>query len=155
MSLGIIGIINDDRPFDPRPFLSWPCLMWGANYFGAHLQGGRWLVWDKVRNGGAGDFSDAEIAWCSKNGATKTFHQMWMGVQRDSQLCEKRVHPTEKPVALLQWCLGFFPEAGSILDPYMGSGTTGWLLFENAAASPALRSTNPTFQSRAAASKPR
>jgi DNA modification methylase len=36
-----------------------------------------------------------------------------------------RVHPTQKPVALMQWCLGFLPDARTILDPFMGSGTTG------------------------------
>jgi DNA modification methylase len=48
-----------------------------------------------------------------------------MGVQRSSQVGEARRHPTEKPVKLFEWCLGFLPEATTILDPFMGSGTTG------------------------------
>ena len=37
----------------------------------------------------------------------------------------KRDHPTQKPVELMEWCLGFIPESGMIFDPFMGSGTTG------------------------------
>jgi site-specific DNA-methyltransferase (adenine-specific) len=124
-SLGVSRIIGDDTPFDPSILLQWPCLMWGANYYQVALPRGRWLVWDKIEHGGSGDFSEAEIAWCSIPGATKIFRHMWMGVQRASQTGEPRQHPTEKPVALMEWCVGFLPDAEVIADPFMGSGTTG------------------------------
>lgn len=125
VSRGASNIANDDRPFDPSFMLRWPALLWGANYYAKHLPAGRWVAWDKVCNGGAGDFSEIEFAWCSHSGASKLFRHMWLGVQRHSQVGEARQHPTEKPVALLDWCLNFFPTANRILDPFMGSGTTG------------------------------
>jgi DNA modification methylase len=118
-------IVGDDEPFDPAHLLQWPCILWGSNYYAQSLPVGRWLIWDKTFGGGAGDFSDAEMAWCSGGGATRTFRHLLMGVQRKSQVGEERQHPTEKPIALMEWCLGFFPNAATILDPYMGSGTTG------------------------------
>jgi DNA modification methylase len=118
-------IIGDEHPFDPEHLLHWPCILWGSNYYAQALPVGRWLIWDKTYGGGAGDFSDAEMAWCSERGATRTFRHLWMGVQRKSQVGDPRQHPTEKPVALMEWCLGFFPKATTIVDPYMGSGTTG------------------------------
>jgi hypothetical protein len=125
ITLGASDIFGDDEPFDPSHLLAWPCLLWGANYYAQLLPVGRWLIWDKTFGGGAGDFSDAEMAWCSERGATRTFRHLWMGVQRKSQVGDPRQHPTEKPIALMEWCLGFFPNAATVLDPYMGSGTTG------------------------------
>ena len=125
LSLGASGIANDDKAFDPTFMMRWPSLLWGANHYAKLLPAGRWLAWDKVCNGGAGDFSEVEFAWCSHSGPSKVFRHMWMGVQRHSQVGEARQHPTEKPVALLDWCIGFFPTATRILDPFAGSGTTG------------------------------
>lgn len=128
-SLGFGGMVGDDRPFDASHLLQWPCVLWGANFYGHTLPPatGSWLVWDKVEHGGAGDFSDAEIAWCSRKGATKTYRHMWMGVQRASEQAEPRVHPTQKPVALLSWSISrlLLQDDAVIVDPYMGSGTTG------------------------------
>ena len=44
---------------------------------------------------------------------------------RESERHVPRVHPTQKPVALMAWCLSFAPDAQTVLDPFMGSGTTG------------------------------
>jgi site-specific DNA-methyltransferase (adenine-specific) len=49
---------------------------------------------------------------------------MWNGVLRASEIAEKTLHPTQKPIALMRWCLGLFPKAQTVLDPFMGSGTT-------------------------------
>lgn len=122
---GTGGIAGDSVPFDPAHLLHLPCLLWGGDHFAHQLPRGRWLLWDKTLGGGSGDFSDFEVAWLSKPGAAKIFRHLWMGVQRESQVGQARHHPTEKPIALMEWCLGFFPEARTILDPYMGSGTTG------------------------------
>ena len=90
-------------------------LVWGGNYFTDRLPVSRgWLYWNKMMGG---DFSDGELAWTSLDKPLKSF-----------ALCNKmggKEHPTQKPVALMEWCLGFFPDAQTILDPFMGSGTTG------------------------------
>lgn len=116
-----------DGEFDPSHFLSFSSvLLWGANYYANKLpSGGRWLLWDKQRYGGSGDFSEFEVAWSNRGTAIKAFRHMWLGVQRDSEVGEPRVHPTQKPVALMSWCIGLMPSQGVILDPFMGSGTTG------------------------------
>jgi len=116
----------DTEKFDPAAILQFKnVLCWGANFYADKLPGGRWLLWDKQCQGGAGDFSEFEIAWCSRGTAIKAFRHMWLGVQRDSEISEARLHETQKPVELMKWCLAFFKEAETVLDPYMGSGTTG------------------------------
>jgi site-specific DNA-methyltransferase (adenine-specific)/modification methylase len=125
VSRGTAGIAGDDVQFDPSLFLDRPSILWGADHYAARLPRGRWLLWDKTLGGGSGDFSDFEVAWFSKPGAAKIFRHLWMGVQRESQTGELRFHPTEKPIALLAWCIAFVPDAKTILDPFMGSGTTG------------------------------
>lgn len=121
-------IIGDDRPFDPSPWLSWPCVMWGANHYAAALPKGRWLAWNKLGHMTPwDDFCDVELAWCSERGADRIFSLLWKGlIQGDKEgVSGERWHPTQKPVALMKWCLGFLPNAQTILDPFMGSGTTG------------------------------
>ena len=90
-------------------------IIWGGNYFADLLPPSMgWLYWQKLMGG---DFSDGELAWTSRNSALREF-----------TLCNKgagKQHPTQKPLALMQWCLGFLPDATTILDPFMGSGTTG------------------------------
>lgn len=90
-------------------------IIWGGNYF-ADLLPPRmgWLYWQK-RMGG--DFSDGELAWTSRQSALREFTRCPKGMDKG--------HPCEKPVELMRWCLGFVPQAHTILDPFMGSGTTG------------------------------
>ena len=115
----------DSKPFNPSIlFFGVPVVCWGANWYADRLPAGRWLLWDKQCEGGSGDFSEFEIAWCSIGTSIKAFRHMWLGVQRDSEVGEARIHPTQKPVALIVWCLGFV-DGETILDPFMGSGTTG------------------------------
>ena len=67
-------------------------------------------------------YSDGELAWTSiRGGSVKKFTQCASGLAANR---DGRVHPTQKPLALMQWCLGFLPDAHTILDPFMGSGTT-------------------------------
>jgi site-specific DNA-methyltransferase (adenine-specific)/modification methylase len=98
-------------------------IIWGGNYFADILpQGGRWLFWDKLNS--MPSYSDGEMAWTSVRGASvKKFTQCNNGLAslRDGE----RVHPTQKPVNLMKWCLSFVPDAQTILDPFMGSGSTG------------------------------
>lgn len=103
-----------------------PKIIWGGNYFDLG-PAPRWLVWDKQN--GCNDFADGEMAWCSNAGAMRLFRWQWNGFIRKGEMDKTntptfRVHPTQKPVALMEWCLGFLPNAKTILDPFMGSGTT-------------------------------
>ena len=92
-------------------------IIWGGNYFADLLPATRkWLVWDK---GQRIDQSDGELAYTSLDGALRIFTQ-----NRVALLIDGAKHPTQKSVALMQWCLGFLPNAHTIHDPFMGSGTT-------------------------------
>jgi len=118
---------GDDKPIDPAPLLnlSVPLIVWGGNYIADRLPPVKgWLIWNKRVNGQSNDFADCEIAWTNLDEPARVFNHLWMGMLRAS---EQGVHdhPTQKPVALMAWCLGFLPDAHSILDPFMGSGTTG------------------------------
>ena len=94
-------------------------IIWGGNYFADLLPAtGKWLVWDK---GQRIKQSDGELAWTSFNGAMRIYT-----LNRVVLLVDGAEHPTQKPVALMKWCIGHLPaSAMTILDPFMGSGTTG------------------------------
>jgi DNA modification methylase len=93
-------------------------IIWGGNYFG--LPAARcWLVWDKEING---EFADCELAWTNLDKPVKKIRHMWNGMLR--KYGEAREHPTQKPQDVILWCLGHVPEAKTVLDPWMGSGTT-------------------------------
>jgi DNA modification methylase len=115
------SIANDDKPFDPAEWLPFPeVILWGANHFAARLPVGTQLVWVKRLDAAFGSFlSDAEVAW-QKGG-----HGVYCW--RDTSLCGEakyREHPTQKPLDLMRWCIKRM-KASTILDPFMGSGTTG------------------------------
>ena len=119
---------GDDQPFDPSPWLQWPCVLWGANHYASRLPNAAgWLVWDKRHNMPSNDQSDVELAFCNVGGSARIFRKTWNG--GGSLLAEngpeRAIHPTQKPVAVMAWCMGFLPDAETILDPFMGSGTTG------------------------------
>jgi site-specific DNA-methyltransferase (adenine-specific)/modification methylase len=91
----------------------------GGNYF--HLPPTScWLVWDKLNSG---DFADCELAWTNWPKAVRRIQYLWNGMIRQSK--EERFHPTQKPLEVMKWVIGLCPKADTILDPYMGSGTTG------------------------------
>jgi site-specific DNA-methyltransferase (adenine-specific)/modification methylase len=118
---------GNDNEFDPAPWLTGKeQLFWGYEHFGHRLpHRGRQLVWDK-RCGVAPERrqADCETAWHSKPGAARIFRHLWDGFLRDSEQGEERTHPTQKPIALMEWCLTFV-EAQTIFDPFMGVRATG------------------------------
>ena len=118
---------GDDQPFDPTPFLNYSgVVLWGANYYADRLPpSGQWLVWDKRDGVGFNDQADCELAWTSGTGGTvpRMFVHRWNGMLKASERADRRLHPTQKPVALMAWCLTFMPD-GVVLDPFMGSGST-------------------------------
>lgn len=96
-------------------------IIWGGNYFGLPAAS-KWLVWDKENSG---DFADCELAWTNLPGAVRIFRHMWNGMLRASERNAPRVHPTQKPIALMEWCISQAGDVESVIDPFMGSGTTG------------------------------
>lgn len=101
--------------FDAMRACSSDQIIWGGNYFTDKLPPSKgWLYWRKLMGG---DFSDGELAWTSRDRALREFTKCPKGQGAE--------HPTQKPVEVMLWCLGFLPDALTILDPFMGSGTTG------------------------------
>jgi DNA modification methylase len=96
-------------------------IVFGGNYY--DLPPSQcWLVWDKLNSG---DFADGELAWTNLPGAVRIIQYRWNGMIRQNN--EPRGdHPTQKPVGVMRWCLQRLPSGSrSVLDPFMGSGTTG------------------------------
>lgn len=94
-------------------------IIWGGNYFADFLPATmKWLVWDK---GQRINQSDGELAWTSMQGALRI-----CTMNRVELLLDGTEHPTQKPVALMKWCIEQCKSnPQTILDPFMGSGTTG------------------------------
>lgn len=122
---GVETVRGDDVAFDPNAFVSSgrAAILWGANHYADRLPASAgWLVWDKTPSGIREGFiySHAELAWTNTATRVHKFSLDWQGCDRNG---EGFFHPTQKPVSLMRWCIGFLPE-GTILDPFMGSGTT-------------------------------
>ena len=119
---------GDDGPFDPAWILALnrPAVLWGGNWFADKLPPtGGWLVWDKERPDEL-DQATCELAWTSCVKGVRRFRHLWHGMMKASEKGES-YHPTQKPAALFAWVLSlrWFADVETVLDPYMGSGTTG------------------------------
>lgn len=133
------GIEGDDpsNPFDVTDLLQYSdrVLLWGAHKFADRLPRGRWLAWDKVPTGKIRDQGDGEMAWTNvkPDAVTRFYRLLWDGVcvgseaRHEVTAGQRRVHPTQKPQALMAWSLGFVeaPAGSVICDPCMGAGSTG------------------------------
>ena len=122
-------VIGDDEPFDPAPLLRFAKLiLWGANCYASRLPDSKtWLCWKKtLTNGDKGQAADFELAWARGIGRSRFFQHLWAGCYRASE-AGQFYHPTQKPIALMHWCLDLLKvsKGATVLDPYMGSGTTG------------------------------
>ena len=97
-------------------------IIFGGNYF--ELPPTRcWLVWDKLN--GANDYADCELAWTNLDKPVRRIRYLWHGMLRANGE-ERGDHPTQKPIGVMSWALGQLPPtARTIIDPFMGSGTTG------------------------------
>jgi len=117
-------IHGDAEPFDPRPFLKYKkIVLWGWHHYPQHLEAGSVLVWPKKYPEAYGTFlSDADTAWM-KGGCGVYLSK----VINPASFQNEKVHPTQKPVPLMAWCMdrANVNENETVLDPYMGSGTTG------------------------------
>ena len=127
------GVIKgDSQEFDPAPWLEFgvPTIMWGGNNFAHRLPPGGWLCWDKRCNERADKLlgSPFELAWCSIRSKFKMIRCQHGGVVNADGHGLKRVHPTQKPIRVMEWCLSDVLRLKAdalVLDPYCGSGTTG------------------------------
>jgi site-specific DNA-methyltransferase (adenine-specific) len=99
-------------------------IIWGGNYFSDLLYPTNgWIYWDKKPNGENLTFSDGELAWTSFNKSLKSFSYGWIGFGMINS-GEKKIHPTQKPIALYKWLLNKYSKEGDkILDTHLGSGS--------------------------------
>ena len=95
--------------------------VFGGNYY-AMPPSSCWLVWDKEN--GDNDFADCELAWTNYPKAVRRIRYMWHGMLRaNGEL--RGDHPTQKPIGVMKWAISHAPCSATVLDPFMGSGTTG------------------------------
>ena len=115
------GLVWDKTPeksfFDMLLSQGENSIIWGANNFELPTSE-YFLVWDKQQT--VDNFASAELAYTNVKVPAKVFKY---SIHQHNQI--EKDHPTQKPVSLMCWCLSFVPKAESILDPFMGSGTTG------------------------------
>lgn len=125
----ITPILGDEVDFDPAPWLDYSTVvLFGADHFAQRLPHGSWFIWDKLDGLESFDsFADVEIAWCNKRVANRMFRNLWKGICRDSTEENNSLHISQKPVTLMAWCMKMakLPVTSIVLDPFMGSGTTG------------------------------
>ena len=120
-------IKGDNKQFDPTPWLAVGNfqVIFGANCFSNQLPKGSWLIWDKRDSSGKAFMSEAECAWLSTGQSVRIISHCWQGFSRASENSQ-HYHPTQKPIVVMEWCIAQLPKgSATILDPFMGSGTTG------------------------------
>lgn len=120
-------IVGDASPFNPARWADHDeAIMWGANHFAQRLPIGTSLVWIKKRTSNFGRFlSDAEIGWQKGGHGVYCADIEWSNQGRRTEGIDNlSVHPAQKPASLMRWCIER-TKADTILDPFMGSGTTG------------------------------
>lgn len=99
-------------------------IFWGANFYASSLpDSSGWLCWDKEN--GEGFFADGELAWTNRDKQLRIYKHQWKGMIKASEMGQKRVHPTQKPIALAEWSFDICDkESKSVLDLFGGSGST-------------------------------
>ena len=108
-----------DEAVDMARDMSGQQVIFGGNYYELPPTS-CWLVWDKDNSG---NFADCELAWTNLEKAVRLYKFRWNGMLRANK--ERRGdHPTQKPVGVMEWAIGH-TEGNTVLDPFMGSGTTG------------------------------
>jgi site-specific DNA-methyltransferase (adenine-specific)/modification methylase len=122
-----VPVYGDSTPFNPWPWVSFPrCVLFGANHYAPKLPPSpTWIVWDKRCGLMENDQADCELAWVKDSGPARVIRHYWNGMLKASEQGESRVHPTQKPIAVMEWVISRYAKTGDIIaDPYMGSGTT-------------------------------
>ena len=126
-------MIGDDKPFDPSPWLAYSrVVLFGYNHFAQRLPVGTTLVWLKKSERLYGKFlSDAELAWMKGGHGVYVYGKQFPPSVRAAEHAGAAdtftAHPTQKPIGLMRWVMerAKVPADALVLDPYMGSGTTG------------------------------
>jgi site-specific DNA-methyltransferase (adenine-specific)/modification methylase len=116
----------DDKPISDELILlaiskGENAVVFGGNYY-ALPPTSCWLVWDKEN--GDNDFADCELAWTNMKKAVRRLRFMWNGMLRQNNE-QRGDHPTQKPIGVMKWCIKQAGMPDTIIDPFMGSGTTG------------------------------
>lgn len=123
------AIEGDAEPFNPAPWLEFnSTVLWGANHYMQRLPVGRTLLWIKKPMHLLGTFlSDFEVGWASGGHGCFAHYRQFPPPSRMVENDGKSVgHPTQKPLSLMVWCISEFAKGSrAVIDPYMGSGTTG------------------------------
>jgi len=123
------NIEGDAEPFDPAPWLDFrDAVLWGANHYAQRLPVGRTLLWLKKPPHLFGTFlSDFEVGWASGGHGCFAHFRQFPPPSRMVENDGQRVgHPTQKPLSLMEWCITEFAKGDqAVIDPFMGSGTTG------------------------------
>jgi DNA modification methylase len=104
--------------FVPQLVKGRAAIVWGGNYFALPPSRG-WLVWDKKQRG-TWTTGHTELAWTSIDQPVRAYSLSQVEAHTDMD----KQHPAQKPLEVMEWCLGFLPDARTVLDPFMGSGTT-------------------------------
>lgn len=127
-----MAIIGDNGPFNPMPLLQLGKfhILWGANNYASRLPDSRcWLMWLKHDQGlwDKRSYSPFDLAWTDIEGTSKAFRYIWDGyIKQGEEHNTIQLHPAQKPIALMAWCIEMCTSNGdTVLDPFMGSGTTG------------------------------
>ena len=116
------AIIGDEAPPDVRWMANYPAVVWGGNNFCDQLpRSAGWLLWDKTHAESC-RHSQAEIAWSNVVNTVRWHREAYHGFMRQR---DGWFHPTQKPPGLMAWCLQWIAPELTVIDPYMGSGTTG------------------------------
>jgi DNA modification methylase len=111
----------DQSTFDEVVAAGKYAIVFGANYY-CVPPSPSWLIWDKQNTG---IYADCEMAWSNIGKPAKLIHYMWNGMLRANGEA-RGDHPTQKPIGVMKWAIGHLPAPSeTILDPFMGSGTTG------------------------------
>ncbi len=125
---------GNDEPFDPSPFLGFKTVaLFGANFYADKLPPmPSWIIWDKLnglkskREFGFNDQADCEMIWTNTGKPARIISHRWMGAMKESERTQRRVHPTQKPIGLMMKLIRLLTNEGdTVLDPFMGSGSTG------------------------------
>lgn len=99
-------------------------VFWGANFYAEALPpSSGWICWDKEN--GEDFFADGELAWTNTDRQLRIVRHQWKGMIKASERGEKRVHPTQKPVAVAEWTFDkYAPTSVTVMDLFGGSGST-------------------------------
>ena len=124
-------VSGDTSLIDILPIIAHPsatAVVWGGNYY-AHVlpPTNSWLIWDKRVTDWSNDQSDCEMAWTNLPQPARIFRKNWGGggcAAMENGAGVGYIHPTQKPVDLMRWCIQQAKKSETILDPFMGSGTT-------------------------------